>query len=243
MEAGFRKIQIGGYVACIWVPEGTGPWPLFLLCGGDMEETLGGLVKEWKPNYVIFAPEADWDRDYTPWELLPAARSEERAEDCQKRYELRFVGKAGEYLDYLEHTALPCLEREIPIRRDAGSRAILGYSLGGLFALWAGCESGRFGMAASISGSLWYDGWVEYIETHSLPPDARVYLSLGKSEEHSSNEDMRRVGDCTRQTYQLLKDRLGEEQVMLEWNRGGHFTGIANRWKKALTWLDGSGPV
>ena len=236
IQTGLSKITIGEYGASIWVPEGTGPWPLCVLCGGEMEETLKELVKELKePGYVLFAPEADWDRDYTPWTIKAPSVS-----GASRPGQREFAGKAGDYLDYLAETALPYLEREIPICPDTASRMIVGYSLGGLFALWAGYESGRFGGIASLSGSLWYEGWVDYVRSHGLLPDTRVYLSLGKSEEHSSNEDMRRVGDCTRLTYEHLAGKLGEGRVVLEWNRGGHFTGIVNRWKKALVWMAGS---
>lgn len=225
MEAGLQPIEIGAHRGTLWIPKerGNGPWPLLCLCGGDMSELLLELTAD-GPSYVIFAPEADWERDYTPW---PAKSLEGRAP---------FVGGGEEYLAYLTQEAIPFLEAQLPLKEKAENRAIMGYSLGGLFALWAGYCWDGFGAIASLSGSLWYDGWMEFAKSHSPSPGTRVYLSLGKSEEHSSNDQMRRVGDCTRETAQLLADRLGENQVTLEWNRGGHFTGIPNRWKKALGW-------
>lgn len=227
MEAGLQPVEIGGRRGMLWIPkEDDGPWPLACLCGGDMSERLLELTADF-PSYVIFAAGADWEKDYTPW---PAKAPEGRAP---------FEGGAEEYLAYLTGEAVPFLEARLPLLEDAGHRAIMGYSLGGLFALWAGYCCQEFGGIASLSGSLWYEGWMEFAKIHSPAPGTRVYLSLGKSEEHSANEQMRQVGDCTRATARLLADRLGESQVTLEWNRGGHFTGVTNRWKKAFGWWNG----
>jgi len=129
------------------------------------------------------------------------------------------------------------LRAEYPAASDAAHCAIAGYSLGGLFALWALTQSRVFGAAASLSGSLWYDGWEAYRDGVTLPSDARVYLSLGRSEERAGDLRMAAVGDCTRRTHAWLCAQLGETQTTLDWNRGGHFTGIANRWNKAIDWL------
>ena len=229
MEAGLQSVEIGGRGGALWIPkEDSGPWPLICLCGGDMSERLLELTAEF-PSWVIFAPEADWEKDYTPW---PAEALVGRAP---------FEGGAGEYLAYLTREAIPYLEARLSLMKDIGHRAIMGYSLGGLFALWAGYSCDEFGAAASLSGSLWYEGWMEFAKSHSPAPGTRVYLSLGKSEEHSRNEQMRQVGDCTRGTAQLLAEQLGEGQVTLEWNRGGHFTGVTNRWRKAFEWWSGGG--
>ena len=43
---------------------------------------------------------------------------------------------------------------------------IAGYSLAGLFALWAAWNSGYFRRVASVSGSLWYPGFTDYIRNN-----------------------------------------------------------------------------
>ena len=50
-------------------------------------------------------------------------------------------------------------------RKESGAirRAICGYSLGGLFALYAFVNDEHFDACASISGSLWYQGWMGYL--------------------------------------------------------------------------------
>jgi predicted alpha/beta superfamily hydrolase len=105
--------------------------------------------------------------------------------------------------------------------------------------LYALYNSGAFGRIGSLSGSLWYDGWIDYMNTR-LPVNtgARVYLSLGSSEEHSRNKRMAAVGDCTRKASGILAGQLtSPENLTLEWNRGGHFADIPLRFAQALLWL------
>jgi hypothetical protein len=74
----------------------------------------------------------DWNADLSHWEAPPAFGNEP------------FGGKAAQTLAYIENELLPALPGE------SGAPVILGgYSLAGLFALWAGTRSERFhGIAA-----------------------------------------------------------------------------------------------
>jgi hypothetical protein len=49
---------------------------------------------------------------------------------------------------------------------------------------------------------------------------------------------MAKVGNCTREAALKLEKQLDfKENLTLEWNDGGHFSEIPNRFKKALLWL------
>ena len=81
----------------------------------------------------------DWDLDLTPWHDDAINRSPE-------------VGtKTPETLRYVTESLLPTLVKEygnIPV-------ILGGYSLGGLFALWASTQTDRFAAIAAASPSLW----------------------------------------------------------------------------------------
>ena len=55
---------------------------------------------------------------------------------------------------------------------------IAGYSLAGLFALWSVYQTDLFDWAASISGSLWFDGFLEFMKANT-PKVKFIYFSLG----------------------------------------------------------------
>lgn len=63
-----------------------------------------------------------------------------------------------------------------------------------------------------------------------------VYLSLGDKEEHVRNQAISKVGDAVRREYALLRERLGEDNVSLVWEEGGHFTDNAHRLASAFAW-------
>ena len=105
---------------------------------------------------VVTVSGMDWDRDLSPWPAPPAFRGRP------------FSGGAAPYLRRLTEEWMPQAYSGFslsPVREG-----ILGYSLAGLFSLWALSLCGRFSLAASVSGSLWYDGFLPWLETH--PPSA-----------------------------------------------------------------------
>ena len=209
--------------AC-WRPEGEGPFPLLVLCGWDLEKKLASLG-EGLPPALLFWAQAQGDRDFTPWPA-PGVREGEA-----------FSGGAGEYLWFLREEALPFLEGEFRAAASPGGRGILGYSLGGLFALWAQCQGKAFSLGGSLSGSLWYPGWLDYMAAHPPGPGERVYISLGDREEFGGPPLLRTVGDCTRRAHSFYEG-LGLDTV-LEWNKGGHGKGVDARWRRALGWAAG----
>ena len=109
-----------------------------------------------------------------------------------------------------------------------------GYSLAGLFALWAGCRTDRFSGIAAASPSVWFPGFTDFMEQHDLQAGS-VYLSLGDREEKTRNPVMSRVGECIRATHALLARR--GIPCTLEWNEGNHFRDPDLRTAKAFAWL------
>lgn len=181
------------------------------------------------PNRLFVSPEADWEIDFTPWPAPTLQGGRPFADGS-------VLGGAPAFLHWVEGELLPVLGARFAL--DPAQNSVLGYSLGGLFALWAVCQREAFSQCACLSGSLWYPGWVNFLKEHTPKPPQRVYLSLGKKEEKSGPAVMRAVGDATRQSAGLLAQSLGYENTVLEWNPGGHFATALPRWEKALAWLD-----
>lgn len=220
MKGKLEHFELKGRACACFVPE-NGAQHLAVLCGWHMEEMLCALAEE-APRTLLFFAEADGGRDFTPWAAEPVWENEP------------FLGGGAEYLRFLTETALPYLEERYTLPPVPARRAILGYSLGGLFALWALCETKVFGQAASISGSMWYPGFSEYIREHLPRKNQRVYLSLGDRESFGGPPALRAVGEKTEKIRELLEAQ--EREVFFEWNHGGHAKGVENRWRKALRW-------
>lgn len=206
--------------------EEENPLPLVCaLAGDDFSEQLppyAAALPEDCPPFLLctFGP-VDWNRDYSPWAAPALTKKSEP-----------FPGKGGDTLMFLAENLLPVLHQKYPVSENL----LLGYSLGGLLAFWAVCESREFSGCACCSGSLWYDGWTDYLQTHPVRPGVRVYLSLGRREEKARNPRMARVGDATRRSLTLLQHTKGvSSQFTLQ--EGGHFHQIPERLAAGTAWL------
>lgn len=117
---------------------------------------------------------------------------------------------------------------------NAKTYYIGGYSLAGLFALWAVHQTDRFKGAAAASPSVWFPGFLDFIKKHQLQCNA-VYLSLGNKEDRTRNSVMCTVSERIREAYDLFKEQGLE--CTLEWNSGNHFKEPEIRTAKAFAWL------
>ena len=166
---------------------------------------------------LVAAEVEDWNRDLSPWEAPPVFGSE------------GFAGGAEE-----------TLAQVLELVRGGGKRyAIGGYSLAGLFALWAAYRTDAFRGVAAASPSVWFPGFVDLMRQRPILAK-RVYLSLGDREEKTRNRVMAQVGDRIREAHALLKERGTDCE--LEWNSGNHFAQPALRTAKAFAWVLGGMP-
>lgn len=92
-------------------------------------------------------------------------------------------GHAEETLAYIQNTLIPeCFTAHHLAEQT--KIMLCGYSLAGLFALWAGSQSERFSAVAGVSPSVWFPGYGDYEQAHPIRAE-HVYLSLGDREEQT----------------------------------------------------------
>ena len=154
----------------------------------------------------------NWNHDLSPWNA-PAVFGPE------------------DFGDGAENT----LEEVLQLCTDNDRKyCIGGYSMAGLFALWAAMQTDRFKGVAATSPSVWFPGFLEDMKSRRVGSDC-IYLSLGDKEEKTRNPVMAQVGNCIRETFTWLK----EEGIpcTLEWNHGGHFKEPDMRTARAFAWV------
>ena len=161
----------------------------------------------------------DWNTDLSPWEA-PAVFGNEG-----------FGAGAKATLDYVLEELLPMIQEAYQVDPSKVKYIMGGYSLAGLFALWASYQTDRFDACVAASPSVWFPEWIEYAEANEIQTDT-IYLSLGKKEEKTRNQTMARVGDCIRRQYELLENKT----TTLEWNDGNHFREPDVRTAKGFVW-------
>ena len=197
------EFDIAHCQVCLYIPEDNGALPvIWLPCQKSQGEKVFVLLQQ--RCVLACVTGMNWNDDLSPW---PAPRLFSSSQD--------FGGHASVFLSLLSHQILPTVEARLPF--TVVSRGIAGYSMAGLFALYAIYHTDLFSSAASASGSLWFDGWVEYALTHPFStPSPYLYLSLGQKEHRARNARMAQVKRCT----QTLADAW---QTPLILHPGGHF--------------------
>lgn len=179
-------------------------------------EWLDWMAEQHSASMVVISG-LDWESELTPWKA-PGLKSGE------------FAGRAQSFLDILKNDIMVNVESSLRMSRPR--RFIVGVSLSGLFALWASCKSDLFYGVGSVSGSFWYDGFLEWISEHR-PEAERFYFSIGKKEKEAKNPRLASVEDITKHIYGLL-NTVGYE-VFFEYNEGNHFGPLIERIEKAVT--------
>lgn len=212
-----RKIQLDRYTLTLFPCEVPQKPVFYLLADGERGEKIASACDGIAS--FVFIEGTDWNRDLSPWKAEKVFR---QGED--------FTGGAPDFLKVLENCLIPAAERELGLKATA--RGIGGYSLAGLFSLWAGYESPLFTHIASVSGSLWFDGFVDYALSRDMPePKRNICISLGDAEHKSRNARMAQVKACT----DTIAAHLAKTQnVIVQSNPGGHFNDPEGRIIRAV---------
>ena len=186
----------------------------------SMDSEVAAITQS-APQFLFAAiPVENWNDELSPWEA-PAVRGKQG-----------FGGNAADTLRFLAEQVIPTLKQQFHLPESIKITPG-GYSLAGLFALWASTQTNLFYGIAAASPSVWFPGWMEFEQKYPVQTQ-RVYLSLGDKEARTKNPVMAAVGDniCT------LHSRLTERGVdcTLEWNSGGHFKDADLRTARAFRW-------
>lgn len=200
--------------------EGSGKNLVILLTGKEessVAESLFQLIIAQLPSadFSLITYEAsDWDAEYSPWPFVMAnGRS--------------FPGGGRD-----------TLQKIVSLMDKAYEHVFLaGYSLAGLFSLWAIHETELFDGCACCSGSLWFEGWEEYSKIHSLKKPGILYLSLGGKEDKVKNPVLSTIGEKTKaeDKRNALDPRVKDHTLVM--NPGGHFASPDKRLAQGIVWL------
>lgn len=213
--------RFGALEGIVFYPE-TVETVIYMHAQEEMARSLVELL-EGKHAALIAISGEDWNRDLSPW---PAQKVFRGGAD--------FAGSAEAHLRRITEEMIPVIEAQMGVQPRR--RMIVGYSLAGLFAVYALYRTDAFTDAASVSGSMWYDGFIEFMRenTPQRIPE-RMYFSLGDREKMTKNTRMARVEDCTEAAAAHFA-QLGA-RVCWEKNPGNHFADGEERMKKAMRFL------
>ena len=176
------------------------------------------------PQFALVAiSDLDWNHDMAPWDRPAAFKNGEP-----------FIGGADDYLRLLVEEIMPRAEKELS--GPPAWRGIAGYSLAGLFALYAIYRTDVFSRVGCMSGSLWFPGFKEYVFSHEPKrrPDC-IYFSLGDKEAKTRNPILKTVQENTEEIQAFYRSK-GIDTVF-QLNPGNHFVQGIERTIAGIQWL------
>lgn len=216
--------EIAAHTCTIYVQE----QPAFLLIqpadANDLREMdleMEAIAQATGAHFVLVAVHiARWFDELPPWDAPPVFGKRPFGHGAPATLQ--------SILDIIDHL------RSSGLVSSPDCPTILGgYSLAGLFALWAGYQHPFDGIVAA-SPSIWYPQWLDYAALHT-PLSAAFYLSLGDREDRSRTPIMTTVSQCIRRQHNLLI--ASSTPSTLEWNEGNHFQDNGLRTAKGFAWV------
>ena len=189
----------------------------------DGGEVYDELQKQGCPDFTLVTVSGlNWEAELSPW-----------AAGNLFKYSEMFTGGADTYLQFLTQQVLP--------QAEAGLNGILwrglaGYSLAGLFTVYALYKTDLFSRAASMSCSLWYPGFKDFaLQSAICKTPQHLYLSLGDKEARARNQYLKTVQQYTEELAAHYRS-LGIN-TCYELNPGGHYHDIIKRSTAGIKWL------
>lgn len=198
----------------------------YLLYPLDIPDEWTDLMKERFNISVAVITQIDWDNDLTPWKATGVPSG------CPD-----FGGKAAEFLTLLTTEIIPVVEKSLRISPDA-RRTLAGVSLSGLFTLWQWLECDLFTDIISLSGSFWYEGFVDWVKSTEIPEkNGRAYFLLGDKEAESRVREFRSVEKDTAEIVDYLSAKGIHD--CFEIVPGDHCQFARQRLERAFSWMFG----
>ena len=195
-----------------------------------------------------------WEENFSPW--------------CAPRVFAKgpnFGDGAQKTLDTLINQVIPWAESELS--EPPAYRVLVGYSLAGLFSLWAGvtqagvtqagvspqvardCQPGTatphvdaptltFQRIGAVSGSFWFPGLLDYVDQQLRGGVVGLtHAYLSLGDREARTPNPQIMH--VRENAELLASKLESAGITstFELNRGNHFQNVEGRMQKALDWL------
>jgi len=165
----------------------------------------------------------EWNHDMALWDIPPVSKND-----------VPYTKGADEYLQFMIDNVIPGAEKYIS--GNITWRGLAGYSLAGLFAVYSMYRTTLFSRIASVSGSLWFPDFKEYVfsQEPARKPEY-LYFSLGNRECKTKNPYLKTVQENTERIAAFYQKR-GIDTILCM-NMGGHFKDTAARTAAGIQWL------
>lgn len=193
----------------------------------NIEQILIDCNKIQCENFVfVTISNINWNDELSPWYM----------KKIYSKYS-DYLGKADEFLSLITNKIIPQIEimlDKVKIKPEYYS--IIGYSLAGLFALYCGFKTDKFKRIASVSGSMWFEKFSNFVKENSINKNVeKIYFSLGDKEKKTNNPVLKTVEEKTIYIEKIISSK--GIKTTLQFNIGNHFTNPEERLAKSIKWI------
>ena len=209
---------------CLCSSSGSKDKIAYILYPMDMlADWIERAAQEYDTTIVVVTG-MDWQNVFSPW----AAKGVPKGSPD-------FKGESPQFLKQLQQQVIPSVESSLGISNDA-TRTLVGVSMSGLFALWQWMVCDTFANIASLSGSFWYEGFLDWFMNRPVPAKSgKAYFLLGNQESKSKVKAFSSVAENTEQ----IISRLSTAGIDVEFQSvpGNHYSDPIPRLDKAFSAL------
>ncbi len=188
-----QKLQIGDLqILCSPVEDKTKV--AYVLYPMDiLGEWIVTASQKYGVNIVVITG-MDWQNVFSPWPAPGVPKGTPA-----------FKGDSPEFLNELRTRVIPQVEESLGLA-PAPVRSLVGVSMSGLFTLWQWMICDTFANIASLSGSFWYAGFMDWMKARQIPAKTgKAYFLLGNQESKSNVREFNTVEKNTLEIVSLLK--------------------------------------
>lgn len=217
------KLEING-LSCLCSKVTNKAQVAYILYPMDM---LSDWIDQAAEKYnitVVQITGMDWQNVFSPW---PAPGVPKGTPD--------FKGESPEFLKLLRDSVIPTIEEKLGLDTNV-ERTLVGVSMSGLFSLWQWMICDTFTNIASLSGSFWYEGFLDWMKSRPIPrKTGKAYFLLGDQEIKANAKAFQTVGANTQEIVDLL--RKAGITTYYDIVPGNHYSSPIPRLTQAFTTL------
>ncbi|MDE6578368.1 MAG: hypothetical protein K2J82_11555 [Muribaculaceae bacterium] len=218
-----KTIKIGDLTCLCSTPVSNSKIAYILYPMDILNDWIESAAEKYGATIVVITG-MDWQNVFSPWEAPGVPKGDPD-----------FKGESPEFLKLLQENVIPVIENSLHIA-DNPERNLVGVSMSGLFALWQWMECDTFRSIASLSGSFWYEGFINWMEKIKIPPKSGMgFFLLGDKESKSNVREFNTVGVNTDTIVSLLKS--AGIKVVFRSVPGNHFSDAVPRLEMAFNAL------
>lgn len=220
-----HRIQVGN-LNCLCSMADVARGITYILYPMDM---LGDWIETAAKKYgtaIVVITGMEWEDVFSPW---PAEGVPKGSPD--------FKGQSPQFLQTLRKEVIPQVEKILCVGTPT-ERTLVGVSMSGPFAMWQWMLCDTFANIASLSGSFWYEGFIEWMRANNIPAKSGVgFFLLGDRESKSKVKAFDSVGVNTAEIVEMLRSK--GIRTIFESVPGDHYSNPIPRLDRAMEALFG----